>query len=439
MNQPFPRSTRAIRLPRFPACCRALLVVCFTVACGEGTTLVTPPPSDTTTNEDDDDGVVQKAYLHISVAPDSVDAEVALALGWADFIPGAEVTIARAYSAEGEQTDTADSAGTVEFANLLPGSYSVSVFRRLTPEEAARLPGHSADVMAFGGASVVKVTAPGIAESVSAVAGRPGTLVFSEFFGPVPRTPAGNSYYWGHYLEIANNSNHVINIGGKVIGFGISWLHDYDSYTCERMGEWRLDPEGIWTGYRYKFPGSRPLSPGEAVVIATDALDHSQFVAGLPNLSRADFEFTGSGDTDNPSVPNMINMGPREWGLEKRGQYLPLGSHVIVLADEVNEDDLPVDSLPVVDPEFRRIPREKILDVFSSEPVPTYTPLAPPCDRFTAEHFDRGRANLVDPTQLTSIKRRIFSQRPDGSVILQNTRTSARDYERDYGTPGTLP
>lgn len=418
----------------------SLLVI---AGCGDGGTTITDPPPDTL--PDTTNGGVQKASLSILVLIAPEDARAAQLLGWQEGIPGATVTIRRAGPGEVPLEGSSDAVGRVSFAELLPGTYSISVFRELNAQERGRLDEEFADVNALGGGRNVSVQAPTADATVNVIAGRRGGLVFSEFFGYYAVLSSGWEYPYGHYIEITNNSDQVQFLGSKVIALGIPWVTDgQDPLSCQGMAEWREDSNGIWTGYRYKFPGSSgsyPLAPGKSVIVATEALNHADFVPGLINLSGADFEFEGSSGVDNPTVPNVTNMGPREYGLEKRGQHLPILHQVWVLADAVTENELPRADLPVVNPEHRMIPAEKILDVFATTVTPEVQAglSTVPCDRIVDQRFDGQHAAIFDAYNFASMKRRVSATLPDGRVILQRTRTSARDFDTGPPTPGTIP
>ncbi|MBU1064633.1 DUF4876 domain-containing protein, partial [bacterium] len=76
-----------------------------------------------------------------------------------------------------------------------------------------------------------------------------------------------------------------------------------------------------WPSSIFQFPGEPltgreyPVPPGAFVVVALDAMDHTN-IPNFPlpesvNLSQADWEFKNSmdyGDYDNPNVPNIDNI-----------------------------------------------------------------------------------------------------------------------------------
>jgi hypothetical protein len=437
--------------------CALLFTLAVQAGCAQDISLNAPgrTPGDTsstdTTGTDTtgtDTTTVQRATLTLTVTVPASDSALAALVG----SPGAVlraafVTIRRTGTGQPSLVDTTDAAGTAAFGNLLPGSYNVSAVRLLTPEETAGFDPADQDVNAFGGATLVTVTAPATTAAVAAGAGRRGSLVISESFAAEPWAPSGiyNYYYFGHYVELYNNADTAIQLGGKVIGRGISWFSNYTSpRSCAEMEQWRNDPDGIWARFFDAFP-PRLLAPGATVVVATDAIDHGAIVPGMPNLTGADFEFIGSNDVDNPAVPNMIHSGLAEWAASVFGHGLITpGDGILFVAESLTVSALPRDNLPVQDPPFVRIPREKILDVFTTSQTPALEAENtaagyPLCPQLVHDKFDQGYAPLNAAGDLTSMKRRVAAQLPDGRIILLRTRTSRNDFDIGPRSPGWVP
>jgi len=419
-------------------CCFLFL----STACEHWIGLVEPGAADST--DVGDDGVVQRATLTVTVTVSGEDEALAELIGsTGGVLRDAEVVVERVGSTEGPQTATTDAAGRVQFDELLAGDYSISVIRVLTPEEVAQFPSEDADVNAFGGGRRAEVSAPSTEVMLEAVAGRRGSLVISELYGSYVQDFPG-SYVTGDFIELYNNSDTTIYLAGKVIFLGIVWLHDFQNERgCPEMEKWREDPDGIWTQWIYAFPssGNVYVNPGEAVVVATDAIDHTAFYPQLLDLSDADFEFMGPSDVDNPRVPNMITQGDH-WNATTRGRglYFSWPPLIIAVADPVDLSSLPTDYLPVSDPLFWRIPAEKVLDVLVAARTPENeaTSIWKQCPRLIHERFDRQAAPLLDPRALNGIQRRVFTTLPDGRKILLRTRTSARDFFAGAPSPGFI-
>lgn len=420
------------------------VAVAFLAGCEHRTNLVEPGSESDTTP-----GTVQRATLELAVAATPQDTALTRVIGFEEgFIPEAEVTIRREGTAGSEQTLSTDSSGVAVFEELLPGEYRITVFRLLTVEEIQALVEEGENVTAFTGAERMEVSAPVTEATVAVEANRESSsLVISEISITDPRLPSGNFYRFGQYLEVYNNTDTTIFLDGKVLvkGFFFGLRDANETFNCETMEPWREDPDGIWTQRLVEaFPGSGadfPLPPGEAVVIATDAIDHRTVDPGLPDLTSADFEFIGSEDADNPDVPNMVRLG-REMILG-HGIYWGLTKEVAVVAEPVNVAELPKEDVPgVLDPEHWRIPRSKILDVAVLALTPPLerelnAALGEFCERFTHENFDRGRAPLIDVSTLNGHHRKVIATL-NGRKVLQRTKVSELDFFSGPMSPGFI-
>lgn len=435
------RNTRAERV-RWLVC----LLCVVLVGCPQETTFLDP-------GEDPSDGGtqgIQRASLTVTATLTGEDSVVASRLGYEDgVLPGAEVTIERSGADASEQTGVTDASGQVRFDDLLEGIWSISFVRLLTPEETAQFDSADADVNAFGGATAVTLSPPGMDVSVGATAGRRGSLVISEISLPIARLPSGEDYRAGQWLELYNNSDTTIYLDGKVIVRAITFVRDYEpGLDCESHARWQLDAEGIWTNrWVEEFPGTGqtyPLEPGEYAVVAINGADLTEIHPGLQDLSDADFEFIGPIDVDNPSVPNMIRRG-RVFGggipQVSQGMEFGLVDVITVVADHVVVGSLLSEDIPVfADPESWRIPAEKILDLIAIGPTPQVEQGAdfyrPQCPQWLNERFERQRGSLIDHGALDAIKRRALTTLPSGQRILLRTKTTARDFQRGPPTPG---
>lgn len=424
-----------------------LVTLGLAAACSSETSIVDPGPDDTTGGG----GTVQRVNLAITVHVHADDVPVAAAIGSPGGVLSGATVVVRRVSAVDSLVAQSDAAGTVQFSNVLAGTYTVSVLRLISDTERAQLDPSDADVTAFGGGGQVSAQASGggtptVAVNVATVAGRRGSLVISELWAHTPSLPAGGYYYTGDYLELYNNSDTTVYLDGKVVGIGISWLRDYvgSPRTCADMEQWRIDPLGIWSAFFYRFPGTGqtyPLLPGEAVVVATDAIDHRQYLSTLRDLSGADFEFVGPSDVDNPGVPNMINIGLREWAATTVGHGLYFNGidRIVFVSDSLDPTTLLHDNLPVNNPDHVRIPGSKLLDVFTSIMIPAIeATLTTPCPEHVNALFDRGYAELLESEATDAIRRSMLSQL-GGKALLQRTRTSARDFARAAPSPGGVP
>ncbi|MCD7709780.1 MAG: DUF4876 domain-containing protein [Porphyromonadaceae bacterium] len=182
----------------------------------------------------------------------------------------------------------AESSLTATFENLPAGTYTVKVEAEV-----------SADSKLSGSASVQLYNDESITIDLNEVMA--STLIFKEIY------VSSYSYYFKDmYWEIVNNSDEVQYLDQCIIGH-----MDYTSSTSTAV--W-VDENGNslekypLLDYVLAFPGNGtdyPLQPGESVVIAQDATDHSAVYDVCPDLSNADWEayLTSSSytDTDYPT------------------------------------------------------------------------------------------------------------------------------------------
>ncbi|MXW35552.1 MAG: DUF4876 domain-containing protein [Chloroflexi bacterium] len=246
-----------------------------------------------------------------------------------------------------------------------------------------------------------------------------------------------------------NNADTTLYLDGKILAsaFWYVWessLNQLPVANCKEYSRWRLDPEGIWSEWHLRFPGSGreyALVPGQARVVATQAIDHREVAPalGFPDLSRADFEVVGTGqDVDNPEVPNMEHVGLRP-SVDALGRGFLSLDPALMIVDNVDLESLPIEELPVRYHHHRRFPGELLLDVVVVYQDPeTIDWDQRGCDRLVNETFDHQAALMLDSQAGNSIHRKILGTTPAGRHILQRTRTSAVDLERGPRTPGRI-
>jgi len=420
----------------------AVLLLSAILACTADVVLVPAQPSATddstaTDTTGTDTTIVQRATLTVTASVDPQDAAIAAQLGWTGgILAGATVTARRGFTTF---TDTTDALGQATFAEILPGTYQVSVLRALTDAERALLPAEQGGLTAFGGGAQVTVTPPTTAVTVTTRATRRGSLVISELF---PSSWLGDQhYYFGGFVELYNNSDTTIYLDGKLFGYGPFFHIDAPEYDrpCSLTQQWQADPEGLWAGIVWRLPGSGrqyPLAPREAAVLAADAVDHRLVDARWPDLSGARFEFLGAADVDNPAAANLTIVGtPYATDLLGHGPYGWSG--IKFIADTVDVASLPTVQPPNYRVPIPRIPREKILDVVYFESHPAFWEEYPQfvlCPVLISPVFDAGPAFWYDEVAFVSWRRRAA-----GPFLLRSGST-VNDFEIIAApTPGIVP
>jgi hypothetical protein len=394
----------------------------------------------TGTTPDTTTGGVQRVSLTVQVGVIAADHALATQIGWqAGSVPMAQVTIRRSGSAQ-TLTRNTDSSGRVRFDDLLTGTYSVSAVRILSMSERDQLDPDQREVDAFGGAAAVDALVPESVLAIETFAGRRGSVVISEIWSGDVKV--GNSFYDdGDFMELYNNGDAPVSLADKVIIYGFPERYDSPTYGCENDAPLQRDSLGIWTPFIYAFPPSAlPIAPGAAVLLATDALDHTQISPLAFNLSRADFEFRGPADVDNPAVPDMISIGPRDGGLVSGHglAFYTLGP-VLAIGDVVDMTNLPRQT-GLVDPTvYVRYPTSALLDVVTW--TADIDPIFPSCGSPVHPSVDAAQARLITnwSVDLRSIARRSIGSLPDGRALLLRTKNSANDFVAAAPTPGAVP
>lgn len=410
--------------------------IAFVGGCGGGgRDVVSPPPGSTD--------------FVLTVRATAEDQDVATRLGWTAGIPGADVTLTPV-GGGASRTLTTSSAGTVSISSLAVGKYRISVRRLLSAAEIATLK-EASGAGAFVGESELEVTEASRSATVRVPASFRTSLVISEWAFQHKWIPGVGSYRFGGFLELYNNSDTTIHLDGILIADAHKKItHQPTAGTgaanCDLYKPYQNDPDGIWAEWMAAFPGSGrdyPLPPGRTVVVATDAIDHRAFFPDLLDLRGADFEFIGSSDVDNPAVPNMIERGVREYFY---GHGLAFSNPLAAVTPIV----LPTPSasmvrakLPPNATEFVRLPRERLLDVFTS--ISDYMAKQQPpigvCPELIHPSMDRqyGVFMLDEPdAHLVSFSRKVLRTLPNGRHILQSTRNSANDFHRTPRSPGVV-
>jgi hypothetical protein len=186
-----------------------------------------------------------------------------------------------------------DSSGIALFSDLLPDRYNIlATGRRISGLDYLIFNGQLQDTALYAGANdTLRLELPTHISKTSA-------LLISEIYytgaipNPVPQ------YFHDQFLELYNNSDQTLYLDSLIIA-------DLDGGF--------IDDSLLHCVHAYMFPGSGtdyPIGPGEFMVIAQDAIDHSLPPINSVNLENADFEYyvSDKGDVDNPHVTNMIQI-----------------------------------------------------------------------------------------------------------------------------------
>jgi hypothetical protein len=343
---------------------------------------------------------------------------------------------------------TTDDAGVATIDRPLPGLYRVYVGRTLTAGEAAAA---GSPVRAFGdGRTVTLESSGGLQLEFLPRADTVGTLVISEVSGYAPPPWETNgSYNDAMYFEVFNNSSTMQFLDGLLFGPSV-WGTETIPTPCVASQPARSDPAGVYAEQVIQFPGSGsefPILPGQASVVALSAIDHRFAHPDLIDLSGASFEIRGAASADNPSVPDMLDVGLSPFVVNLGGvsvSRLTPGAESYFLARGPRPSELPILYRDGNGVGSVRIARSDILDVaaLTGEYVESEREF-PPCAPFVHPDFDRYEGGFLPIALGVETPRLSFQRRglrlEDGHQLLQDTGTSAVDFFLGDLTPGTVP
>ncbi|WP_419940954.1 carboxypeptidase-like regulatory domain-containing protein [Candidatus Palauibacter sp.] len=231
----------------------ACLLLGFSLGCGGEVRFSDSPPGG---------GDHLRPGLTVNVRAASEAESIAQALGWARGVPGAEVRVHRIGTDFAWETAVTDDHGTAYLPQLVSGRYRVAVYRPLTDAESGQT--GQAGVAALASGRTVSVGGAGTEQTMELVPNQTESLVISEVYAPATSV-AEFSYNFHMFFELYNNSDRTVFLDG--LTFGRSQLIDIAApvASCAESARFRKDPDGIWTVFLHRFPGSGdqyPLGPG---------------------------------------------------------------------------------------------------------------------------------------------------------------------------------
>jgi hypothetical protein len=229
--------------------------------------------------------------------------------------------------------------GKVSFAPLVTGTYTLFAHRELMLENNEKT---------FTGGYDVSITGQdAVDDSVFVNLIAASDLMINEiFYCGSDRT---KFYFYDQYVELYNASADTMYLDGMIL-----------TRQLQRSYPDQDEVDYVRAIYAFQFPGTPvtgrqyPIVPGQFVVVAADAVDHSQYADNSIDLSNADWEFFNplGNDYDNLSVPNITSIHPNSRidfliNLSHGGVVLATGEEWSVYVREEGTDLilLPIDTV----------------------------------------------------------------------------------------------
>ncbi len=202
------------------------------------------------------------------------------------------------YGENFEISRTSDASGNVSADGLIPGVYTVTA----TGESA----GGGFTYYFSGSLTNINILTGGQNFNIEVVSSKAGALIFKEIYF----NGSTGYYFKDQFYEIYNNSEDVQYVDGLGIGNILPLQASTATYN------WEV-PDGKPENYIYlasiwQVPGDGndfPVQPGESIIIAQIAQDHTAIKPTSPvDLSGAEFETFIVNQSVNPDNPNAHNM-----------------------------------------------------------------------------------------------------------------------------------
>jgi hypothetical protein len=240
-------------------------------------------------------------------------------------VPGVSVVV-KSNTTRIEYKFVSDSDGMIYLNNILSDKYIISAVRLLSDEEMEVISGQKLDfyklVCSKTGTVDLRADNPETITISMDELKLETPLVISEIYAAGP--PGSGLYFHDKYVEVYNQSDSVAYLDGLIIA---------TVYHSSYLGQnYVNDPEFVHTKSLWTFPGSgrdHPIQPGQFVVCAEDAINHTVNAPKSVDLSHVSFEFykDDAPDIDNPAVTNMVKIyqsAGNDWliGGEKGGIVL---------------------------------------------------------------------------------------------------------------------
>ena len=271
-------------------------------------------------------------------------------------------------------------------------------------------------------------------------------FVLAEIFFAGTETPEGKRYIGDKYFVIFNNSPDTLSADGLIL-----IESDLNSVQKYNLGDHDFRDKYFAVDAMYRIPGngnSHRVAPGQALLIADNAMDHTEANPNSFDLSTADFEWydvsssAGATDVDNPNVPNMDkiycytytiwlphNQGHKSFGLARFPEGLTTEQYFATdsLYLQYNYEIVTAAGTYSQSKKSYMLPNEWIVDAVNMAPSSTFEWLT------FSDRLDAGYAYVAptgsDVTRFGKAVRRKTLGTMNDHLVLQDTNNSSDDFE----------
>lgn len=266
-------------------------------------------------------------------------------------------------------------------------------------------------------------------------------FIIEEVFFTGVRTPDNKNYNSGRYFKITNNTDKVLDAANLIIGQSNFLTTSNDNPTPYDANTY-FPVKGVMI---LTSTAPKLVEPGDFIVVADNAINHTQNTSTAYNLKNADWEFPSNnptlGQVDNPSVPNAeviySQMAYNMFFLHNRGfeSYViarfPAGEDKNTFLQNQKYNYTFVNSAGnTVAKSVYKIPNSWIIDGVNNS-IPTDF-----VQTLTSASIDAGWTSVGsmnnDATRYgKSVRRKVIGQTSKGKSVYKDTNNSSLDFVKD--------
>lgn len=290
----------------------------------------------------------------------------------------------------------------------------------------------------IGSARNVEVNADGVNCLISVTATKAAALLAKEIYYNSCKDNNNANYMKDFFLEVYNNSDQVAYADGLCLAMTLSpntyeFTYGAGAYTDKEGHVYDVgikdDSKYVFVGMTvWQIPGNGtdyPLKPGESIVIAGYANDHTATASASINLSTADFEtycdhYGEKGQVDCKAI-NMKLVA--EVAAPTNNFWLTVTGRGFILFHQ---------ETPIRNTDFIRssnYPTSVGLEVLKEDVIDAVDLVAnASTKKWVVETLDAGKVLSQGNYCGKSVLRKVASKTEDGRVILQDTNNSTEDF-----------
>ncbi|RHR82870.1 DUF4876 domain-containing protein [Odoribacter sp. AF15-53] len=316
-----------------------------------------------------------------------------------------------------------DAEGMAVFHDLQPGVYNLSVSTILPEEDYGNMvnpPVEDNDVMVNGVLANISVYEDYSGELILQVGIRQ-SLIFSKVYYSGTKNANNRNYDVDQYIELYNNSDQAVSTENLYIA-----LLETESTP------WFADEKEdyIYAKDVFQLP-TREVGPGESILIARQAINHTIDAPLSLDLSNADYEVKAVNKPQNALVEQLPHVYKAFPTIDWLNMVVGGGNQLILFRYEENIQDLPKKQKPNASASsqwYLQIKTKMVLDGVEFL-------------KYNAQGVDLAKKRMpatIDASYQTlstaagrtgeSMERKVAKVEEDGRVVLQDTNNSLEDF-----------